>query len=80
MLAQLTEQTDTDGAAGTGAVMVLCLEGDEHAEAAVAGVRRLLEDGDRRLHLVTFERLTAAAAEEPDLSAWAQLFSARYLP
>jgi hypothetical protein len=42
MLAQLTEQTDTDGAAGTGAVMVLCLEGDKHAEAAVAGVRRLL--------------------------------------
>ena len=79
MLAQLTEQSSTLGGGCTGAVMVLCLEGDQHAAAAVAGVRRLLKKGDRRLSHVTFQQLVAAAAAEADLSAWARLFSARYL-
>jgi len=80
MLAQLTEQTSTTHETGTGAVMVLCLEGDKHAESAVAGMNRLLKKSRNRLHHVTFEQLVAVAADEPDLSLWAQLYTARYLP
>ncbi|WP_336921017.1 PGN_0703 family putative restriction endonuclease [Aquipuribacter sp. SD81] len=76
MLAQTTElQTD----AGSGTVLVLCLDDDPHATQAVDGMHELLREPDRRLRRVTFERMVEAASEEEDLRAWAALFTARYL-
>lgn len=77
MLAQATEQAAPDH--GTGAVVVLSLQDDVNAQAAVAGVRRLLREPDQRLHHVSYESLMEVLSAEPALRSWAALFSARYL-
>lgn len=77
LLAQLTEHLARPQ---TPAVVVVLTAGeDEHARAAVAGVRPLLHEPDRRLRHLFLEDLVAVARGEHDLRAWAHLFHARYL-
>lgn len=76
MLAQRTELGSEDLVAGH--VMVLTAAGDATAERAVKALRKHLKQSSRLLH-VLLEDLVAAAQREPELRAWATIFSARYL-
>jgi len=75
MLAQLAAADHP----GDGHVVVLSLDEDEHANAAVTGLGAVLREPGRRLHHLSLQTLAAAAATQPDLEAWAALFTARYL-
>ena len=62
-----------------GYMVVLSCEGDEHAEAAINGLRSQLDDPSSLLRVTTYERLVSEFDTIAELMSWSNEFRLRYL-